>query len=117
MYTRPATLESLPASVITTPPYDSISERIVSHLTGRLSGEQQSASNRRRTENPSAYTNYPRGRYYAKKDSEDGFRKALAYLQAAIDSDPGYALAHSGLADLFYDSSNLVFRPRHIMPR
>ncbi len=96
---------------------DSISERIVSHLTGRLTGDQQSALNRRRTENPSAYTNYLRGRYYAKKYSEDGFRKALAYLQAAIDSDPGYALAHSGLADLFYDSSNLVFPPRDIMPR
>jgi DNA-binding winged helix-turn-helix (wHTH) protein/TolB-like protein/Tfp pilus assembly protein PilF len=96
---------------------DSISERIVSHLSGRLTGEQQSALNRRRTENPSAYTNYLRGRYYAKKYSEDGFRKALAYLQAAIDSDPGYALAHSGLADLFYDASNLVFPPRDIMPR
>ncbi len=96
---------------------DSISERIVSHLTGRLTGEQQGALNRPRTANPSAYTNYLRGRYYAKKYSEDGFRKALAYLQAAIDSDPGYALAHSGLADLFYDSSNLVFPPRDIMPR
>jgi DNA-binding winged helix-turn-helix (wHTH) protein/TolB-like protein/tetratricopeptide (TPR) repeat protein len=96
---------------------DSISERIVSHLSGRLTAEQQSALNRRRTENPSAYTNYLRGRYYAKKYSEDGFRKALAYLQAAIDSDPGYALAHSGLADLFYDASNLVFPPRDIMPR
>jgi tetratricopeptide (TPR) repeat protein len=96
---------------------DSISERIVSHLSGRLTGEQQSALNRRRTENPSAYTNYLRGRYYAKKYSEDGFRRALEYLQAAIDSDPGYALAHSGLADLFYDASNLVFPPRDIMPR
>ena len=96
---------------------DSISERIVSHLSGQLTGEQQSALNRRRTENPSAYTNYLRGRYYAKKYSEDGFRKALAYLQAAIDSDPGYALAHSGLADLFYDASNLVFPPKEIMPR
>ena len=96
---------------------DSISERIVAHLSGRLTGEQQSALNRRRTENPSAYTNYLRGRYYAKKYSEDGFRRALDYLQAAIDSDPGYALAHSGLADLFYDASNLVFPPRDIMPR
>jgi len=96
---------------------DSISERIVSHLSGRLTGEQQSALNKRRTENPSAYTNYLRGRYYAKKYSEDGFRRALDYLQAAIDSDPGYALAHSGLADLFYDASNLVFAPRDVMPR
>ena len=96
---------------------DSISERIVSHLSGRLTGEQQSAFNRRGTENPSAYTNYLRGRYYAKKYSEDGFRRSLDYLQSAIDSDPGYALAHSGLADLFYDASNLVFPPRDVMPR
>jgi DNA-binding winged helix-turn-helix (wHTH) protein/TolB-like protein len=96
---------------------DSISERIVSHLSERLTGEQQSALNRRRTENPSAHTNYLRGRYYAKKYSEDGFRRALDYLQAAIDSDPGYAVAHSGLADLFYDASNLVFPPRDVMPR
>ena len=46
---------------------DSISERIVSHLAVRLAGDQQSASNKRRTVNPSAYTNYLRGRYYAKK--------------------------------------------------
>jgi DNA-binding winged helix-turn-helix (wHTH) protein/TolB-like protein/tetratricopeptide (TPR) repeat protein len=96
---------------------DSISERIVSHLSGRLTGEQQSALHKPRTENPSAYINYIRGRYYAKKYSEDGFRRALDYLQAAIDSDPGYALAHSGLADLFYDASNLVFPPRDVMPR
>ena len=96
---------------------DSISERIVSHLAVRLAGDQQSASNKRRTVNPSAYTNYLRGRYYAKKYSEEGFRRALDYLQSAIDTDPGYALAHSGLADLFYDASNLVFPPREIMPR
>jgi DNA-binding winged helix-turn-helix (wHTH) protein/TolB-like protein len=83
---------------------DSISERIVAHLAERLTGEQKSALNRPRTENPSAYTNYLRGRYYAKKYSEAGFHRALDYLQAAIDSDPGYALAHSGLADLFYDA-------------
>ncbi len=96
---------------------DSISERIVSRLSGRLTDAQQSAWNRRRTENSSAYTNYLRGRYYAKKYSEDGFRRALDYLQTAIDSDPGYALAHSGLADLFYDASNLVFPPKEVMPR
>ena len=96
---------------------DSISERIVAHLAERLTGEQKSALNRPRTENPSAHTNYLRGRYYAKKYSEDGFHRALDYLQAAIDSDPGYALAHSGLADLFYDASNLVFPPRDVMPR
>jgi DNA-binding winged helix-turn-helix (wHTH) protein/TolB-like protein len=96
---------------------DSISERVATNLLGRLTSEQQSALNKRGTENATAYTNYLSGRYYAKKYSEDGFRKALDSLQSAIDSDPTYALAYSGLADLFYDNSNLVFPPRVAMPR
>jgi DNA-binding winged helix-turn-helix (wHTH) protein/TolB-like protein/Tfp pilus assembly protein PilF len=96
---------------------DSISERVASNLSGHLTGQQQSALNKRPTENASAYANYLRGRYYATKYTDDGFRKALAYLQSAINSDPAYALAYSGLADTFYDASNLIFPPNDAMPR
>jgi DNA-binding winged helix-turn-helix (wHTH) protein/TolB-like protein/Tfp pilus assembly protein PilF len=96
---------------------DSISERVAANLSGRLTGQEQSALNKRPTANASAYANYLRGRYYATKYTEDGFRKALDYLQSAIDSDPAYALAYSGLADTFYDASNLIFPPSEAMPR
>ena len=96
---------------------DSISERVASNLSGRLTGQQQSALNKRPTANASAYANYLRGRYYAAKYTEDGFRKALDYLQSAINDDPAYALAYSGLADTFYDASNLIFPPSEAMPR
>ena len=33
--------------------------------------------------------------------SADGFTKALAYFQEAIDRDPDYASAHAGLADTY----------------
>ncbi|PYU85204.1 MAG: hypothetical protein DMG50_01860, partial [Acidobacteria bacterium] len=89
---------------------DSIAERVVSNLSGSLTGQQQRALNKRPTANASAYANYLRGRYFAANYyTEDGYRKALHYLQNAIDDDPAYALAYSGLADTYYDTSNLVF--------
>lgn len=96
---------------------DSIAERVASSLAGHLTGQQQSALKKRPTANASAYGNYLRGRYYSQKYTEDGFRKAVDYLQSAIDSDPGYALAYSGLADTYYDASNLVFPPHEALPR
>lgn len=97
---------------------DSIAERVASNLSGSLTGQQQRALNKRPTANASAYANYLRGRYYAANYyTEDGYRKALEYLQKAIDDDPAYALAYSGLADTYYDTSNLVFPPNQAMPR
>jgi DNA-binding winged helix-turn-helix (wHTH) protein/TolB-like protein len=97
---------------------DSIAERVVSNLSGSLTGQQQRALNKRPTANASAYANYLRGRYFAANYyTEDGYRKALHYLQNAIDDDPAYALAYSGLADTYYDTSNLVFPPNEAMPR
>src|SRR5258708_32976720 len=97
---------------------DSIAERVASSLSGRLTAQQQMALNKRPTANASAYANYLRGRYYAANYySGEGYRKALDYLQKAIDDDPAYALAYSGLADTYYDTSNLVFPPSDAMPR
>lgn len=97
---------------------DSIAERVASSLSGRLTAQQQTALNKRPTANASAYANYLRGRYYATNYySEEGYNKALHYLQRAIDDDPAYALAYSGLADSYYDTSNLVFPPNQAMPR
>jgi DNA-binding winged helix-turn-helix (wHTH) protein/TolB-like protein len=97
---------------------DSIAERVASNLSGHLTAQQQSALNKRSTVNASAYANYLRGRYFAANYySKEGYRKALDYLQSAIDDDPAYALAYSGLADTYYDDSNLVFPPNEAMPR
>jgi DNA-binding winged helix-turn-helix (wHTH) protein/TolB-like protein/lipopolysaccharide biosynthesis regulator YciM len=96
---------------------DSIAERVASNLSRPLTSQQQSALNKRPTANASAYGNYLRGQYYAHKYTEDGYRKALDYLQSAIDDDPAYALAYSGLADTYYDASNLIFPPSEAIPR
>ncbi len=51
--------------------------------------------------NPDAYQSYLLGRYYWHKCTADGLAQAGQYFQRAIQKDPNYALAYSGLADYF----------------
>lgn len=60
---------------------------------------------------PEAYEQYLRGRYHLLRDTTDGFHKALAHFQRAIELDASYALAYSGLADTFVHLGNGGFRP------
>jgi len=50
---------------------------------------------------PVAYDAYLQGRYYLSQRSEEAERKALAYFQLAIASDPDYAPAYAGIADSY----------------
>jgi serine/threonine-protein kinase len=50
---------------------------------------------------PAAYEAYVRGRYFLGKRTEPDLRKGIGYFQAAIDADPTYAAAYSGLADCY----------------
>ena len=65
---------------------------------GHEDGARPSA---RQTSNSQAYQLYLRGRYLWNKRTEDGFRRGLDYFRQAIDKDPNYALAYTGLADSF----------------
>jgi tetratricopeptide (TPR) repeat protein len=53
------------------------------------------------TPNPEAYQDYLKGRYWWNKRTEEGLNKGIEYFQQAIDKDPTYALAYSGLADCY----------------
>jgi TolB-like protein/DNA-binding winged helix-turn-helix (wHTH) protein/Tfp pilus assembly protein PilF len=71
-----------------------------------LSSLGVSATNRdsraeRHSSNSTAYEHYLRGRYYWAKDTIDGLHKARDNFQKAIDLDPSYARAYSGLADTY----------------
>jgi TolB-like protein/Flp pilus assembly protein TadD/tRNA A-37 threonylcarbamoyl transferase component Bud32 len=72
----------------------------------------------RQTRNSDAYELYLKGRYVWNKRTEDGFRRGLDYFRQAIDEDPQYALAYTGLADCY----NLLgiwgaLPPREAMPQ
>jgi len=51
--------------------------------------------------NPEAYEAYLKGRYFWNKRTAEGLKKAVEYFNDAIEKDPTYAQAHSGLADSY----------------
>ena len=81
---------------------DSISEQIAGALVPRLSADERRQLAKRGTENPEAFEAYLRGRYHFNGLTEDGFVKALAAYERAVQLDPSYALAHTGIADYYY---------------
>jgi tetratricopeptide (TPR) repeat protein len=68
--------------------------------------------------NPEAYQDYLRGRYFAKKETVDGMRTAIAYFRQAIAKDPRYAPAYSGLARCYSGLPPLSdARPLYLVPQ
>jgi DNA-binding winged helix-turn-helix (wHTH) protein/tetratricopeptide (TPR) repeat protein len=80
---------------------DSISERSARALMLQLSTDDERRLTRRYTENAEAYQLYLKGRYFYNQRTERGLLRAVEYFRKAIDRDPNYALAYSGLADSY----------------
>jgi len=80
---------------------EEISREISEKLRIELTGGEQKRLTKNYTQNIEAYQLYLKGRYYWNKRTEEGVRKAIEYFQQAIDKDPNYALAYSGLADCY----------------
>ena len=96
---------------------DSISERVATALLLRLTGEERKRLTKRPTENTEAYQLCLKGRYFFSKETEDGVKKGVEYLQQAIDIDPAYALAYAWMADSYCWLSHFYSRPREAMPK
>lgn len=85
---------------------DSISERVAGKLVANLSGEEQKRLTKRDTANADAYQAYLKGRYFWSKRTTEALRKSIELFELAIEKDPTYALAYSGLADAYAVSSS-----------
>ena len=79
----------------------SVARTIAGQIRGALDGQKQAALDKSKAVNPEAYEAYLKGRYFWNKRSGDGLRKAIAYFSHAIEADPNYAEAYSGLADAY----------------
>jgi tetratricopeptide (TPR) repeat protein len=80
---------------------DEIAKEISDKLRLKLSVAEQSSVTRRYTEDAEAYQLYLKGRFYWNKRSEVGLLKGIEYFEQAVDRDPTYALAYTGLADCY----------------
>jgi TolB-like protein/DNA-binding winged helix-turn-helix (wHTH) protein len=74
---------------------------IAEQIRVTLNGQEQSALVKSKTVNREAYEAYLKGRYFWNKRTGDGLRKAIEYFDHAIEIDPTYAEAYSGLADSY----------------
>jgi TolB-like protein/DNA-binding winged helix-turn-helix (wHTH) protein/Flp pilus assembly protein TadD len=78
---------------------DSVAATIANQIHIALTPGQQSQLATRRNVEPEAHEAYLKGRYYWNKRTAVGMQKAQIYFQQAIDKDPSFGAAYSGLAD------------------
>jgi serine/threonine protein kinase/tetratricopeptide (TPR) repeat protein len=76
-----------------------ISGDLAQKLRSSLSTSEKQHVTRQGTEDPEAYQLYLKGLYYWNKQSFPDITKAISHFNQAIEKDPKYALAYSGLAD------------------
>src|SRR5580692_116218 len=74
---------------------------LAAKLRSGMSGSEKQLVTKQGTQNPEAYELYPKGRYAWSKRTAPDLETAISYFNQAIAKDPGYALAYSGLADVY----------------
>jgi serine/threonine protein kinase/Flp pilus assembly protein TadD len=80
---------------------DEITMAIVSGLKAKLLGEEEAVPLKRPTNSPEAYNLYLQGRYLWNKRSPDTLKQALECFGRAIEKDPSYARAYTGVSDCY----------------
>src|SRR5207253_1020954 len=95
-----------------------IARDVSNKLRTKLSGVEEQRVTKSYTANSEAYQLYLKGRFYWNKRTVDDFKRAIPYFQQAIDKDPNYALAQSGLADSYALLAAFgVALPKELMPQ
>ncbi len=97
-----------------------VARAIAEHIRIELTPKEQAVLKNAKVVNPEAYEAYLKGRYFWNKRTADGLKAALAYFNQAIEEDPKYAQAYSGLADtyaLLGDWQYAVMTPKEALPK
>jgi len=97
-----------------------VASAIADQIRINLTPQELAALKNVKAVNPEAYESYLKGRYFWNKRTADGLKVALAYFKQAIEEDPKYAQAYSGLADtyaLLGDWQYAVMTPKEAFPK
>jgi serine/threonine-protein kinase len=78
-----------------------IAATITQKMQLKLSRDDATGITKRYTESNDAYQHYLLGRFYWNKRTPESLPKAVEQFQAAAEADPNFALAYSGLADVY----------------
>jgi len=97
---------------------DEISMAIVDKLKVSLLGGDEERITKNYTKNLKAYNLYLRGRYCAHSLTREGLNTSIRFYRQALEEDPHYALAYSGLADAYCSLSYLnCMEPKQAFPK
>lgn len=99
---------------------NTVARAVADQIRVKLSPQEQAALMSVAVVNPAAYESYLKGRYFWNKRTANGLTAALAYFNQAVDENPTYAQAYSGLADtyaLLGDWQYAVMTPREALPK
>jgi TolB-like protein/DNA-binding winged helix-turn-helix (wHTH) protein/Flp pilus assembly protein TadD len=97
-----------------------VARAIADQIRVNLNPTEQAALTHVKIVDPQAYEFYLKGRYFWNKRTAAGLKLALTYFNQAIDQDPTYAPAQSGLADtyaLLADWEYGVMTPKEALPK
>jgi serine/threonine protein kinase/TolB-like protein/Tfp pilus assembly protein PilF len=90
---------------------------IAGKLRSKLTGSEKQQATKQGTQNAEAYQLYVKGRYYWNKRTLPDVKTAVSYFDQAIDKDPSYALAYSGLADAYGVMASEGGDPNDVLPK
>jgi eukaryotic-like serine/threonine-protein kinase len=67
---------------------------------------------------PAAFEAYVKGRYFWNKRGGENLKKAIGFFQQALDVDPAYAVAYSGIADSYTQIGYAsLAAPKEVFPK
>src|SRR6184192_863717 len=70
----------------------------------------------REQHNTEAYDLYLQGLYFSNKGSEEALRRALSFFQRAVEKDPTFARAWTGIAKVWYFLADVYVKPLEAYP-
>jgi tetratricopeptide (TPR) repeat protein len=94
-----------------------VARAVASEIRVKLTPQEQVQLVSARRVNPEAHEAYLQGRYRWNMFSPKFFQKAVEYFEQAIQKDPSYAPAYSGLADCYSQLAGRLFAPAEAMPK
>jgi TolB-like protein/DNA-binding winged helix-turn-helix (wHTH) protein/Flp pilus assembly protein TadD len=99
---------------------DRVARAIAEQIQINVTPQEQAALKSVKVVDPEAYESYLKGRFFWNKRTAEGLKVALAYFNQAIEEDPKYAQAYSGIADtyaLLGDWQYAVMTPAQAYPK
>jgi TolB-like protein/DNA-binding winged helix-turn-helix (wHTH) protein/Flp pilus assembly protein TadD len=97
-----------------------VARAIAEQIRATVNQREQAALQNPKVVDPEAYEAYLKGRYFWNKRTGDGLKKAIDYFDQAIEKDPNFAEAYTGLADSYALSGDWeygILSPQDAFPK